>query len=427
MFSDLAKKKAKKWLVGSVVGGLTSVGGLLMALLLIVTLITASGGASGSGNGCEIDDNVANADEINVVDPITSDWTQPNTKAYQNAKQIWDYWKDYGLNGHSISGILGNIAHEGGFAIVDRAQGHMGNDEATNGIAAGVDPIADKEENIGAGVYQFTHYSKFAPKGDPKWLDLKAQNDFVWASEFKSARWRDDYFNESDTAQATKDWFTFYERGAAFDAAKLASAQKAYDLFNGSSVTADRSKFDAKIASSNGAPSTGSGDNSSVGDEDSECGKNSGNVTGDYGIASDAIPEEYASKISVLPDTKNYEGNTYEQPQCTWGAYNRLSQLGKPVVVLYPGNGGQWGDTAKGLGYHVQTGGTPKAGYAASFPPGLAGSDSTYGHIAVVEYVNDDGSILISETNVKGAQRTWRVLSKSIADQIIYIDFAQKG
>ena len=49
-----------------------------------------------------------------------------------------------------------------------------------------------------------------------------------------------------------------------------------------------------------------------------------------------------------------------------------------------------------------QTTHTPTEHSALSFSPGQAGADPTYGHIAFVEQVKSDGSILISESNVKG-------------------------
>lgn len=48
----------------------------------------------------------------------------------------------------------------------------------------------------------------------------------------------------------------------------------------------------------------------------------------------------------------------------------------------------------------------------------------TAGHIAVVEYINPDGSILVSETNVVRAGsglRSWRVISKETVAQVNFI------
>ncbi|EOY2613878.1 CHAP domain-containing protein, partial [Enterococcus hirae] len=63
-------------------------------------------------------------------------------------------------------------------------------------------------------------------------------------------------------------------------------------------------------------------------------------------------------------------------------------------------------------------------GWAASFRGGLAGSTPPYGHVAVVEYVNPDGSMLVSETNVVSpgsGTRSWRVIDKETASQVEFI------
>ncbi len=44
----------------------------------------------------------------------------------------------------------------------------------------------------------------------------------------------------------------------------------------------------------------------------------------------------------------------------------------------------------------------PGVGDVVVFAPGQEGADGYYGHVAIVEHVNDDGSILISESNVRG-------------------------
>ena len=85
----------------------------------------------------------------------------------------------------------------------------------------------------------------------------------------------------------------------------------------------------------------------------------------------------------------------YDTYQCTWWAAMRRNQIGKPVDA-HMGNGGQWNDTARRLGYKV--GGSPKPGDAMAFEPGTLGSSGTYGHVAVVEEVKTDGGIVISES-----------------------------
>lgn len=94
------------------------------------------------------------------------------------------------------------------------------------------------------------------------------------------------------------------------------------------------------------------------------------------------------------------EGNAYPYGQCTWWAYTRRTELGLPVGSHF-GNAQSWGASASALGYWVDN--TPRhVGDIVVFSPGQQGADSYYGHVAIVEKVNEDGSIEISESNVKG-------------------------
>ena len=61
----------------------------------------------------------------------------------------------------------------------------------------------------------------------------------------------------------------------------------------------------------------------------------------------------------------------------------------------YMGNGNQWADSARRLGYWVDS--TPRQGDVMVFQSGQAGSSLIYGHVAIVEQVNEDGSIVTSE------------------------------
>lgn len=138
------------------------------------------------------------------------------------------------------------------------------------------------------------------------------------------------------------------------------------------------------------------------------------------------VPAEYKGKLTLpAPDNKNYAGNNYPFAQCTWGAYNRMAQLGTPIEWFSGdgGNGGSWGASARARGYTVVKG-KPQVGWAASFYGGLAGSTPPYGHICVVEYVNPDGSMLVSETNVVNPGsgiRSWRVINKETVAQTEFI------
>lgn len=118
----------------------------------------------------------------------------------------------------------------------------------------------------------------------------------------------------------------------------------------------------------------------------------------------------------VAPLNGGYPG------QCTWYVYNRLAQLGSPIKYSMMGNGGEWGAYARSYGYSVTN--TPKAGTAVSWQGGEAGINTHYGHVAFVEAVNPDGSILISEMNYKGEFiLSTRLVSAADARLGDYIDF----
>ncbi|MEY8538156.1 phage tail tip lysozyme [Lactococcus muris] len=146
---------------------------------------------------------------------------------------------------------------------------------------------------------------------------------------------------------------------------------------------------------------------------------------GGSGAPSASVPKEYLGKLpfpnpSRECSTSGYPGNAYASGQCTWYVYNRFYQLGK-VIPAYLGNGGQWGASAAAQGYSIKN--TPKAGYAVSFPPGVAGAAAPYGHVAFVEYVNSDGSFLVSEMNMNGGlyKIDYRVISSPVG--MNFIDF----
>ncbi|MCA2391067.1 amidase domain-containing protein [Lactococcus sp. NH2-7C] len=130
------------------------------------------------------------------------------------------------------------------------------------------------------------------------------------------------------------------------------------------------------------------------------------NVDSTTQVVDSKIPESplVASKLdnSAYPEYNGVEypgADSYAFGNCTQYVYNRIIQLGG-LVGKHMGNGGEWGINAQAQGYFTTT--VPTEGYAVSFPPGVAGSSSEYGHVAFVEKVYSDNSILVSEMNVKG-------------------------
>lgn len=106
----------------------------------------------------------------------------------------------------------------------------------------------------------------------------------------------------------------------------------------------------------------------------------------DYGVLPDGFNPNHATGDS---------GNAYSFSQCTWWVYVRRHQLGLPVGS-YMGNGNMWANSARALGYWVDN--TPRhVGDIMVFAAGQAGADGYYGHVAIVEKINPDGSIVTSE------------------------------
>ena len=112
------------------------------------------------------------------------------------------------------------------------------------------------------------------------------------------------------------------------------------------------------------------------------------------------IPESEGTRANYQVVTAGDVGNAYPYGQCTWWAYERRHQLGK-FSGSHFGDARSWAASASALGYPVDN--TPtQQGDILVFMPGQEGAHGYYGHVAVVEQVNPDGSILISESNVRG-------------------------
>ena len=108
--------------------------------------------------------------------------------------------------------------------------------------------------------------------------------------------------------------------------------------------------------------------------------------------------------------------------QCTYYVFNRMAQVGTPIGHSMMGNAAEWPSYARSYGYSVSH--SPSAGSAIVFQQGLAGADPTYGHVAFVEAVNADGSLYISEMNVRGLNViSYRTISASVAARATYIRF----
>ncbi|TDM35745.1 LysM peptidoglycan-binding domain-containing protein [Macrococcoides canis] len=82
--------------------------------------------------------------------------------------------------------------------------------------------------------------------------------------------------------------------------------------------------------------------------------------------------------------------NLYDLGQCTWYVFNKRASIGKGIST-YWWHARNWANGAIKDGYTVNR--TPAYGAIAQT------SDGYYGHVAFVERVNGDGTILVSEMN----------------------------
>lgn len=128
------------------------------------------------------------------------------------------------------------------------------------------------------------------------------------------------------------------------------------------------------------------------------------------------FPEAYRSKVDHPPSTAamtTQPGSAYPIGQCTWYAYNRLVELGAIKDLSgaygYLGNGQDWVRNLVAKGWRYSP--TPVKGAVVSTTGGFDGTFAQYGHVGIVEFVNEDGTFLVSECNYGGNQSQihWRV------------------
>lgn len=141
------------------------------------------------------------------------------------------------------------------------------------------------------------------------------------------------------------------------------------------------------------------------------------NVTGNQVGGNNCSPQNYSGgKVS---GTDDYPwANQVEAPNPVTGMYYvnctdfALWRLNQQVGATDPnspkytngnfasvplGNGGEWATAWRAKGWPADN--TPEVGAMAHFAPGAVGASQQYGHIAVVQAVNDDGTVTIEEYN----------------------------
>jgi surface antigen len=111
-------------------------------------------------------------------------------------------------------------------------------------------------------------------------------------------------------------------------------------------------------------------------------------------------------------------GNRYAYGNCTYYAYERRAALGRPIGSFW-GNASSWAFSAAAAGFTVDR--NPEVGAVAQWDAYQGGSYGA-GHVGIVESVNSDGSITISEMNYlfNFNRVTYRTLDPSAVSHFIH-------
>ena len=113
-----------------------------------------------------------------------------------------------------------------------------------------------------------------------------------------------------------------------------------------------------------------------------------------------AVSTVPVAPVRTQPTVDTSAGNTYAFGNCTSYAYERRMQLGRPIGSNW-GNAATWNIFAAQQGFVVNK--TPAPGAIFQMPAFVDAYTSVYGHVGIVESVNPDGSIYVSEMNYAGA------------------------
>lgn len=148
-------------------------------------------------------------------------------------------------------------------------------------------------------------------------------------------------------------------------------------------------------------------------------------------VQAPAVEEYQAPAVQEYQDTEEVQApapasytqssgsNWYFDGDCTWYVFEKRQDLGKSVSGSW-GDAKNWAGAAASEGYTVNN--TPSQG--AIMQSG-AGQNGAYGqgHVAVVDQVNSDGSIVVSEMNWDGGigGLTTRTISAGSAAQHNFI------
>ncbi|MCI2152799.1 MAG: phage tail tip lysozyme [Leuconostoc mesenteroides] len=349
--------------------------GYLIAILgLVFLIVLILGMFAKNSNQCQ-------STNTSVTVTTSADKEAVAQSIHDNLKKV------SGITEAGIAGYLGNMEVESGFnpkSIESNATYDEGKamNSSLSGYAFGLN-----QGDSGRRVALLT----YAKAQNKQWSDASLQLDFALNHDGTNSDLLKQGLKMTDVNQATEFLRAKWERGGQGTTTKRqAFARNWYAKFsNGSSNT-------AIDTATNGTETTQNTDNTT--NNASGCATNVTQGMGTSGAPVKEIPSAYKNKIKDTNFTATSSTNIYAFGQCTWYVYNRMQELGTPVENGL-GNGADWDKHAKAKGYKTDS--QPHVGWAVSFSQGADGADATYGHVAVVEAISDDGKhFLVSECNV---------------------------
>jgi len=141
-------------------------------------------------------------------------------------------------------------------------------------------------------------------------------------------------------------------------------------------------------------------------------------IYGGYQQQQPATVNSYGSSVNTTLAGSS-AGNRYAFGNCTSYAFERRMELGRPIGSFW-GNATTWDIFARAAGFKVDRSPEPGAIYQMkAYAAGTGG----YGHVGIVESVNPDGSVYVSDMNYAGNFNTitTRTIEAGLASQYNYI------
>ena len=388
-------KNLKVWIIAGI-----GAGSSLLIFMMIIIMIIFNVNLNSS-----CDDSESAANNPTSATGASGSWEKKGSKAYNTAKEVFDFWVKKGMSGAGAAGIVGNIggAENTGF-VLDQKE-----------IGGG----------SGGGLYQFTPYTKYLndPKSDKSWSVVN-QGEVVMSLEPQTVSSFFSKTKNSSPGDAATDWMNMYERPserarATTNSMRRSAAEKAYELFGGANISAKDSLLgDVTETSDVGVTSDLQNDSKTCSVSSDSASDGTGEVpkgVRDKIYAANEIPDSlkpYLLPINVS-DARGVSGKGWSHPggQCVDYVVSEATVLWNNTQSWSLGNGVDQVNSAIKFGYAVKDD-KPHKGDLVS----CDGTDPSIGHTWMVGHVFADGSVLLQEQNYPGksgddmgAPLTWDV------------------